>query len=97
MEVGQHGVEHLDVDGSDVAPHPILERPRSGPSVLDRPDGAAGDQVAVLGVERPAVSTLIPAAVSHRSLALGDPLDDGDDYMTVAPSSSRRKLLTVRP
>ncbi len=95
VEAGQRGVEHLDVDGADVAAHPLLEHVDQEPAVHRWPDRPAGDHVPVLGVERavscpvtalvadvvagPVAGPVAPACVRKRELLLGDPLDDGDE------------------
>src|SRR5258708_31483625 len=47
VEAGQGGVEHLDVDGTDVAAHPLLEHVDQETAVLRWSDRPAGDQVPV--------------------------------------------------
>src|SRR5215813_8502537 len=51
VEAGQCRVEHLDVDGADVAAHPVLEHLDQEPAVLGWPHRPAGDLVPVLRVE----------------------------------------------
>src|SRR5260221_4159349 len=44
VEAGQGGVEHLDVDGTDVAAHPLLEHVDQETAVLSWSDRPTGDQ-----------------------------------------------------
>src|SRR5215813_13426679 len=87
VETSQRRVEDLDVDGANVAAHPLLEHVDQEPAVRRRPDGPASDQVSFLRVER-AVSRLAavlgagsvaPAYVGKLELLLGDPLDNWDE------------------
>src|SRR5262249_10090345 len=101
VEAGQCRVEHLDVDGTDVAAHPLLEHLDQDPAVLRWPHRPAGDQVPVLRVERafsclavglaggPGAGPVAPASVGKLELVLGDPLDDGDEL-----DKRRAKLVT---
>ena len=54
VDAGQRGVEHLQVDGADVAAHPVLEHADQEPAVLGRANRPTVHQVALLGVERAA-------------------------------------------
>ena len=79
VEVRERGVEHLHVDGADVAADPILEHIDQEPPVLHRADRAVGDQVPLLGVERAALHPAAPAGVGDRQTLLGRAFDDGNE------------------
>src|SRR5262245_16136393 len=87
VEASQCRVEHLNIDGTDVAAHPLLEHVDQEPAVLRWPGGPVSDQVSVLHVKR-AVSCLAaglaagpvaPACVGKLELLFGHSLNDGDE------------------
>ena len=79
VEVRERGVEHLHVDGADVAADPLLERVDHEAPVLLRADRAVGDQVPLLRVERAALHPAAPAGVGDRQALLGRAFDDGNE------------------
>ena len=58
---------------------PLLEDVDEEPAVLPRADGAVGDEVALLAVERTGARTGSPAGLRERQQLGGHPLDDRDE------------------
>ena len=77
--VGQRDVEHLHVHRAHVASDPLLEDVHQEAAVLLTADGAAGDQVALLLVERAGLVAVTPAGLGDLEQLRRGPLDDGDE------------------
>ena len=78
--VCQCGVKGLHEDLAHVAPHPLVEDGDEEMPVLLWANGALGDQLADLCVERAvAAGSFAPTLVSHGQRLCGCPLDDRDE------------------
>src|SRR5882757_8901525 len=78
VPVGQCGVEHLHVNGADVATYPLLEDVDHEPAVLLRADRTVGDESTLLDIQRPATHAAAPSGIRDGQRLGGSALDDRD-------------------
>ena len=93
----ERDVEHLHVHRAHVASDPLFEDVHQEAAVLLASDRAAGDQVALLLVERAGLVAVTPPGLGDLEQLRRGPLDDGDELHEAGPDLIAEVAVDLAP